>query len=465
MASTAPPQSCRNNCGYYLGNCSCHYNCRYYGNCCDDYNAYCEITTEAPVMASTVNNAPCGGNLHDSGSFSSPNYPGNYPNNAYCVWYISAPSGQRLFLTITDVQLENCCSCDYIAVYDGPSVNSRPLGKVCYNVSTDDFHSSSNSLTVVFRSDSSVVSRGFRADYSSSLPESEGRVDCSSDNMNIVIQTSYLNSMGYSGYDLYLNDQSCRPRVSSYQVVFSFAINTCGTRREFNNGRIVYSNGVRAYRSVSGEITRQSHFKLQVLCRMEQDSMAQIMYVARESEVGNITGSGRFNLTMDFYTSGNFYYPVHTSPYFVSLNQYLYVQVKLRRSDSSLVLFLDTCVASPSPHDFQTRSYDLVRNGCRRDSTYYAYSSGSRDVAQFRFQAFAFLRSHPTVYLQCKVAICKAYDYNSRCYQGCHMRKARSLTSSDNSETTTVILGPIQLRDPKNPEKGLPEEGVVQAEV
>lgn len=125
----------------------------------------------------------------------------------------------------------------------------------------------------------------------------------------------------------------------------------------------MYTNGVRAYPSQSGEITRQSHFKLQVLCRMEQDATAQIMYVARETESGNITGSGTFNLTMAFYSSGNFYYPVYDSPYVVNLNQYLYVQVKLRRTDSSLVLFLDTCVASPSPHDFQTRSYDLVRNG------------------------------------------------------------------------------------------------------
>ncbi|KAG9341844.1 hypothetical protein JZ751_018568 [Albula glossodonta] len=355
--------------------------------------------------------------------------------------------------------MENCCSCDYIEVYDGPSLNSRSLGKVCSNVSNDAFHSSSKYLTVLFRTDSSVVGRGFHADYTASLPTSSGRVDCSSDNMNIVIQTSYLNSMGYSGHDLYLNDQYCRPQVSSYQVVFSFALNTCGTRREFNGGRVVYTNGVRAYSSRSGEITRQSPFKLHVLCRMEPDTTAQIMYVASEIPVGNITGSGRFNASMAFYTSSSFYYPVHESPYLVTLNQYLYVQVKLRRSDSSLVLFLDTCVASPSPHDFSTRSYDLVRNG-----TYYTYANGNRSVAQFRFQAFQFLRTHNEVYLQCKVAICQAYDYNSRCYQGCHSRKARDLRSSSKPETDTVVLGPIQLKTSEKPEDQSPEKEVIQAE-
>lgn len=52
--------------------------------------------------------------------------------------------------------------------------------------------------------------------------------------MNIVIQRSYLISLGYDGNILYLNDQHCRPQVNSYQVVFSFPINTCGTQRMVN---------------------------------------------------------------------------------------------------------------------------------------------------------------------------------------------------------------------------------------
>lgn len=50
-------------------------------------------------------------------------------------------------------------------------------------------------------------------------------------------------------------------------------------------------------------------------------------------------------------------------PYKVSLNQKLYVQVSPTVYDSGLVLFIDTCVAAPSPHNFQTRAYYLVRNG------------------------------------------------------------------------------------------------------
>nr|XP_033468648.1 deleted in malignant brain tumors 1 protein isoform X1 [Epinephelus lanceolatus] len=449
--TTAQP-SCRYNCGRYMGSCSCASSCQWNGNCCYDYYSYCYYTTWSPVTASAQ---PCGDSLYGSGTFSSPNHPNHYHDNAYCVWQLRAAYDQRIFLAFTYLQLENCCNCDYIAVYDGPSVSSRYLGKVC-NSSLTSFYSTSNYLTVLFRTDGSVVGRGFNADFISSLPPSSGRVDCSSDNMNIVIQRTYLNSLGYDGHSLYVNDQHCRPWVSSYQVVFSFPINSCGTIRKFENGRVVYTNTLRAYASSSGEITRQSHLKMNVGCRMEQDSVSQIMYVVHHNGNSSIVGTGRFNTTMDFYTSSSFYYKVHQVPYEVTLNQNMYVQVSLRRGDSSLVLFLDTCVTSPSPHDFHSRPYYLVRNGCGVDSTYWAYSSGTRPYAQFTFRAFQFLRATESVYIQCKVVICQANDYSSRCRRGCMRRTARDVGSEHDSQT--LVLGPIQLKDLEKKEEETPKQ-------
>ncbi|KAL0195547.1 hypothetical protein M9458_009119, partial [Cirrhinus mrigala] len=257
-----------------------------------------------------------------------------------------------------------CCNCDYITVYDGPSTGYLQLGKVCFNDTTHQvFHSSSRYLTVVFRSDYSGVSHGFKALFTSSLTADQGRVDCSSDNMVIVIQRSYLNSLGLSANDLYVDDHVCRPSISSTEVVFSFPLDSCGTIREMMNGYVSYTNNVRASQSQSGEITRQSQFLLRVGCRMEPDTMVQIFYKARENINANITGTGRFNASIAFYTSSSFYYKIYDSPYEVNLNQLLYVQVELNRHDYSLDLFLDTCVASPNPNDFKDRTYDLLRNG------------------------------------------------------------------------------------------------------
>ncbi|ROJ78919.1 CUB and zona pellucida-like domain-containing protein 1 [Anabarilius grahami] len=430
--------SCMHNCGYNFSSCSCTHDCQYYGNCCPDFHWYCPSDT-------TESHPQCGGHLYGSGLFSSPNYPSYYHDNAYCVWYLSAQQGQRIFLSFVDVQLERCCNCDYISVYDGSSTGYPLLGKICFNDTTNQvLHSSSRYLTVVFRSDYSGVSHGFKALFTSSLTANEGRVDCSSDNMVIVIQQSYLNSLGYSGNDLYVDDHLCRPTNASSEVVFSFPLDTCGTAKEMMNGYVSYTNNVRASQSQSGEITRQSQFLLHVGCRMEPDTVVQIFYKAKEIINANITGTGRFNASIAFYTSSSFYQQIYDFPYEVKLNQYLYVQVKLNRPDNSLDLFLDTCVASPNPSDFKDRSYDLLRNGCPRDNTYYSYTSGQHYYAQFSFRAFMFLRTHAYVYLQCKVIICPDNDYNSRCRQGCRYRRKRSLDST--YHTNTVTLGPIKLK-------------------
>ncbi|XP_073784572.1 CUB and zona pellucida-like domain-containing protein 1 isoform X5 [Danio rerio] len=390
----------------------------------------------------------CGGQLYDSGMFYSPNYPNYYHDNAYCVWFLSAQQGQRIFLTFADVQLERCCDCDYITIHDGSSTGYPQLGKVCYNDTTHQaFHSSSRYLTVVFTSDFSGVSHGFKAHFTSSLTANEGSVDCTSDNMVIVLQSSYLNSLGLSGNDLYVDDRLCRPNISSTEVVFRFPLDTCGTAKEMINGFVSYTNNVRASPSQSGEITYQSLYLLQVGCRMEPDTIVQIFYKAKELVNANITGMGRFNASIAFYTSRNFTQQIYDSPYEVNLNQQLFVQVKLTRSDESLDLFLDTCVASPNPNDFKNRSYDLLRNGCPRDSTYLSYTNGVDQYARFSFRAFKFLQTHAYVHLQCKVIICPDNDYNSRCRKGCQYRRKRSLDSSYN--TNTVTLGPIKLRGQK----------------
>ncbi|NXA82067.1 DMBT1 protein, partial [Thryothorus ludovicianus] len=116
-------------------------------------------------------------------------------------------------------------------------------------------------------------------------------------------------------------------------------------------------------------------------------------------------------------------------PYYVRVNQNLYLEASLRSSDPSLQLFLDTCVASPTRHNFTARSHTIVKNGCAKDPTYAEYSSPRRHTVRFRFNAFQFIRSNPEVYLQCELVVCKAFDYSSRCHQGCVERSRREASS------------------------------------
>ncbi|NWI67768.1 DMBT1 protein, partial [Todus mexicanus] len=116
-------------------------------------------------------------------------------------------------------------------------------------------------------------------------------------------------------------------------------------------------------------------------------------------------------------------------PYYIDLNQNLFLQAALHCSDPNLILSVDTCVASPDPRDFNTLSYALRQNGCNRDPSYVTYESPSSHLARFKFNSFAFMRRYPSVYLRCELAVCRLGDYSSHCYRSCMNRSKRDTSS------------------------------------
>ncbi|XP_015210799.1 CUB domain-containing protein 2 [Lepisosteus oculatus] len=110
----------------------------------------------------------CGGVLTGlSGTISSPDYPDSYPNNAECSWTVHVSNRTVVSLVFLDFQLENNeqCEFDYVAVFDGPTARHRPLGNYCGSETPPSAVSSSNRLLVVFRSDFNIGGRGFKAYY------------------------------------------------------------------------------------------------------------------------------------------------------------------------------------------------------------------------------------------------------------------------------------------------------------
>ena len=79
---------------------------------------------------------------------------------------------------------------------------------------------------------------------------------------------------------------------------------------QFRDGSATYNNFVTSFTSESGEITRQSFLKLKVACRMDKESVSQIMYLVEHNDNSSLIGSGSFNTSMKFYTSSGFYYEV-----------------------------------------------------------------------------------------------------------------------------------------------------------
>ncbi|XP_069095270.1 deleted in malignant brain tumors 1 protein [Pleurodeles waltl] len=409
------------------------------------------VRTQSTTLGNStggVGNSSCGGILSQpSGTFTSPNYPFSYPNNVQCNWQIEANNNFCIKVIISTLSLEVSSDCvfDSISVYDGLFSTAPLLGKICRD-SPYSFVSTSNSMKVVFRTDASITRSGFQASYYSYRCGTNDTLSltCSADFMQAAIPMAYLRSLGYSPGDLSLNYPYCLPQVTHDYVIFNISYSSCGTVKQVENGTITYSNTIRAYPPAE-EIIRQKQVSMDVHCRMSQETSVEFMYMADDTIEISKTKFGHFDVRLSFYNSSSFSQPISQFPYYVSLNQELYLQVTLQSSDPNLQIFVDTCEAFPSPANFTSQKYALIRNGCIRDATYQTYPSPSLDHARFSFRAFGILHQHSRVYLQCKIVICSLNDYTSRCRQGCLMRRKRS-TVSDHPEVE-VVVGPIELQN------------------
>ncbi|XP_025032086.1 deleted in malignant brain tumors 1 protein-like, partial [Python bivittatus] len=402
-------------------------------------------TTQRPVTVS--NSYSCGGFLgYPSGSFKSPFYPSYYPNNADCVWEIQVQNNFRITLSFPNVTLEVCdryrCQCDYIEIYDGPLHTAPLLGRICYG-SYRTFTSTSNMMTIKFRTDFSVTNRGFIANYNSFSVDQNTTLVCRPYYMEAVISRSYLNSQGYNPWSASLMDPYCRPRITLNYVIFSIPYNGCQTRREVDADTITYSNAISVTAPSQGFIRRIPDLLVHVRCKMLQHTWVETMYIAEQTKEINETQYGQYSVNLTFYDP-SFWNPVNNVPYRVVLGQRLYLQAELYSSDSNLQLFLDTCTASPYYNDFTTLTYDIIKNGCYKEPTYQNHYSPNKNIVRFSFQAFVFMQRYPSVYLQCKVVVCRAYDYNSRCNRGCLPRSKRDIGSYQ--EHLDVIVGPIEVQ-------------------
>ncbi|XP_019641868.1 PREDICTED: cubilin-like [Branchiostoma belcheri] len=112
------------------------------------------------------------------GSFTSPGYPGNYPNNANCSWQISVNTGEVIAFRFSQFSLEGGSSCpwDYLAIYDGSDSTAPLLARLCGTSGTTTFTTGRNAF-VVFRSDSIVSRTGFSVNFTA-----ESRPDQLADN-------------------------------------------------------------------------------------------------------------------------------------------------------------------------------------------------------------------------------------------------------------------------------------------
>ncbi|XP_077125793.1 uncharacterized protein LOC143782323 [Ranitomeya variabilis] len=110
----------------------------------------------------------CGGRLKAlSGQFISPGFPQSYEKNMNCMWVIEVPLDYYVILDFVSLVIEEhrYCEYDYVMIYDGMKSDQHVLGRFCGLRLPSQIRSSSNVMTVIMRSDSSVELDGISVQF------------------------------------------------------------------------------------------------------------------------------------------------------------------------------------------------------------------------------------------------------------------------------------------------------------
>ncbi|XP_048192147.1 deleted in malignant brain tumors 1 protein-like [Perognathus longimembris pacificus] len=267
--------------------------------------------------------------------------------------------------------------------------------------------------------DAGVVCAG-QAD--SVVPKDNAQLSCLPHLFQAVLDRGYLRRLGYSSWDLHLNDDACRPQVTGRYLIFHIPYGHCGTVQQEHRGSLSYSNSIRGRgRGHPGRvIVRHKVPQLKLTCRADGPSTVELVHGTgtRAEEAG-------YEVSLSFIQSPASPPGKGMVPYYAHRGEEVFLEATLQSTDPNLRPFVDTCVASADPSDFTTNTHDLIRQGCIKDNTYTNLHSAKKNVAQFKFNAFSVLDSYEVVYLQCQIAVCREGDPSSRCSQGCAARSRR----------------------------------------
>lgn len=86
-----------------------------------------------------------------------------------CSWIIEVQAGDKVILSFEsfDLEEEAVCQYDYVLIRDGSSSKSPLIGKFCGKSRPATITSTDNYLWILFNSDSSATSHGFKAIWTS----------------------------------------------------------------------------------------------------------------------------------------------------------------------------------------------------------------------------------------------------------------------------------------------------------
>ncbi|KAM3836525.1 enteropeptidase [Vipera latastei] len=127
---------------------------------------YPEPTLVPTIPTTLLLPTDCGGPYdlwEPNTTFTSMNYPNNYPSKASCVWYLNAEKGKNIQLHFQYFNLEDIY--DVVEVRDGRGADSLFLAVYTGKSPLQDIFSTTHQMTVLFITDKSATRTGFVANF------------------------------------------------------------------------------------------------------------------------------------------------------------------------------------------------------------------------------------------------------------------------------------------------------------
>lgn len=249
--------------------------------------------------------------------------------------------------------------------------------------------------------------------------------ECRADSMRAWIKKSDLSKLGSWNEDfssITLNSEECggEIREDSDYIYFnagkwSGKQTHCDTQLVSNGGVKTFWNMVQHTPQSDSMITRDAEglynfsctynmtatekFELSLAHKIVSKPIDQITFAGQE-------GEGDFSASMELFRNDGFNESfVGGNQVAISIDERLYIQVKLDANDEDIALTLIDCWATPGPNAGHQIKHTLLEDGCSRDPTVEILQSGINQVAKWSSQMFEFVM-HDSVWLHCDVQAC-----------------------------------------------------------
>jgi hypothetical protein len=135
-----------------------------------------------------------------------------------------------------------------------------------------------------------------------------------------------------------------------------------------------------------------------------------------------IEGTKKISLEMNLYESSSFDMLAPT-PKNVTLNEPIYIAVEKANPNPNHKMVVQECWATATISGSSFK-YPFMQNGCGLDSTYQTLTE-TANTFHFKINTFVFLRIWQTMYLHCRVFICKEGSTSPNCQLGCSVGRKR----------------------------------------